>query len=157
MSTHGTIGPFEQGREDWTSYTERLEQYFAANGVEDAGKQHAILLSVCGSSLLSGNKESGNSGQANRPFVQGNCHSCQRTLLPATIGNRATVHVQHEVTERRRNDRGVRSRSLSNFGTLPVRRHLGRHATRQSCVWNQRRTYPTETTCRIGINVQESV
>ena len=48
MTTHGTIGPFEQGREDWTSYTERLEQYFAANGVEDAGKQRAILLSVCG-------------------------------------------------------------------------------------------------------------
>ena len=48
MTTHGTIGPFEQGREDWTSYTERLEQYFTANGVEDAGKQRAILLSVCG-------------------------------------------------------------------------------------------------------------
>ena len=31
MANHGTIGPFEQGKEDWTSYSERLEQYFAVN------------------------------------------------------------------------------------------------------------------------------
>ena len=48
MATHGSIGPFEPKEEDWTSYTERLEQYFTANDVEDAGKQRAILLSVCG-------------------------------------------------------------------------------------------------------------
>ena len=48
MSTHGSIGPFVVGREDWVSYTERLEQYFAANDVEDAVKQRAILLSSCG-------------------------------------------------------------------------------------------------------------
>ena len=48
MANHGTIGPFEQGKEDWTSYSERLEQYFAANDVTDAGKQRAILLSSCG-------------------------------------------------------------------------------------------------------------
>ena len=48
MTTHGTIGPFEQGRKDWTLYTERLEQYFTANGVDDQGKCWALLLSVCG-------------------------------------------------------------------------------------------------------------
>ena len=48
MATHGSIGEFDPDREDWTSYTERLEQYFTANDVKDAGKQRAILLSVCG-------------------------------------------------------------------------------------------------------------
>ena len=48
MANHGTISPFEQGKEDWTSYSEHLEQYFAANDVTDAGKQRAILLSSCG-------------------------------------------------------------------------------------------------------------
>ena len=48
MATHGVIGEFNGVREDWVSYTERLEQYFTANDVENAAKQHAILLSVCG-------------------------------------------------------------------------------------------------------------
>ena len=47
---HGTIGDFQPGVEDWVSYTERLEQYFTANGIAtDAAEQRrAILLSVCG-------------------------------------------------------------------------------------------------------------
>ena len=45
---HGTIGEFDSGIEDWTSYTERLEQYFVANNVGE-DKQQATLLSVCGS------------------------------------------------------------------------------------------------------------
>ena len=48
MATHGNIGQFDRGVEDWTAYCERLEQYFMANDVKDAGKQRAILLSVCG-------------------------------------------------------------------------------------------------------------
>ena len=34
--------------EDWTQYIERMEFYFLANGVTDAGKQRAILLSTIG-------------------------------------------------------------------------------------------------------------
>ena len=48
MATHGNIGEFDRGAEDWAAYCERLEQYFLANDVEDADKQRAILLSVCG-------------------------------------------------------------------------------------------------------------
>ena len=43
MATHGTLGEFDAGNEDWTSYSERLEQYFHANDVKDADKQRAIL------------------------------------------------------------------------------------------------------------------
>ena len=48
MATHGNIRQFDRGVEDWTAYCERLEQYFMANDVKDAGKQRAILLSVGG-------------------------------------------------------------------------------------------------------------
>ena len=52
MGRHGSISEFDAGREDWVSYTERLSQYFIANGIADdeAAKKRAILLSVCGAS-----------------------------------------------------------------------------------------------------------
>ena len=43
-----SLHEFEASREDWASYAERLQQYFAANDVESEGKQRAILLSACG-------------------------------------------------------------------------------------------------------------
>lgn len=46
----GHLGDFHPESEDWISYTERLEFYFVANGIEDPTKRRAILLSVCGSS-----------------------------------------------------------------------------------------------------------
>ena len=46
----GHIGEFHSDSEDWISYSERLELYFVANGIEDATKRQAILLSVCGPS-----------------------------------------------------------------------------------------------------------
>ena len=46
----GHIREFHSDSEVWISYTERLELYFAANGIEDATKRQAILLSVCGPS-----------------------------------------------------------------------------------------------------------
>ena len=48
MAMHGSIGTFDGAREDWTSYSERLEQYFVGNNVTAAEKKRAILLSVCG-------------------------------------------------------------------------------------------------------------
>ena len=48
MAAHGTISEFSSAQETWTSYVERLEQYLAANKVEDADQHRAILLSVCG-------------------------------------------------------------------------------------------------------------
>ena len=51
-ATYGSIGEFDSAREDWVSYTERLEQYFTANDIkaEEEDKRRAILLSVCGAS-----------------------------------------------------------------------------------------------------------
>ena len=49
MATHGSIGEFDGSAEGWTTYIERLECYFAANDVADAGKRRAILLACYGS------------------------------------------------------------------------------------------------------------
>ena len=48
MAVHGSIGEYSDSIEDWTAYTERLENYFTANDVEDGSKKRAILLNVCG-------------------------------------------------------------------------------------------------------------
>lgn len=39
MATYGKIGELKESEESWTQYIERLEQYFLANDVEDAGKK----------------------------------------------------------------------------------------------------------------------
>ena len=49
MATYGKKGESKESEESWTHYIERLEQYFLANEVDEAGKKQAILLSVCGS------------------------------------------------------------------------------------------------------------
>ena len=48
MATHGFLGEFDSAKETWQAYTERLQQYFVANDIDDADKKRAILLSVCG-------------------------------------------------------------------------------------------------------------
>ena len=48
-SAIGHIGEFHPDSEDWISYTERIQLYFVANGIADATKPRALLLSVCGS------------------------------------------------------------------------------------------------------------
>ena len=48
MATHSCLREFNPAVEDWISYAERLEFYFAANEVKEADKQRAVLFSVCG-------------------------------------------------------------------------------------------------------------
>ena len=48
MAVRATVGEFDHQKESWLSYTERLEQYFLANVIDDEGKRKANLLSMCG-------------------------------------------------------------------------------------------------------------
>ena len=48
MSLLGIIGEFDVNVEEFTSYAERMEQYFIANDIVDAVKKRAIFLSVMG-------------------------------------------------------------------------------------------------------------
>ena len=53
MATGGVIGKlqsFEPGNEDWLLYTERLEQFFVANNIEDDKRKVAVLLTALGAS-----------------------------------------------------------------------------------------------------------
>ena len=47
MATLGRIDPFDQKRDNFENYTERLDQYFIANDVPEP-KQKAVFLSVIG-------------------------------------------------------------------------------------------------------------
>ncbi len=50
----GTVSEFEEGKEEWMQYVERLEHFFAANGIEDADKKHsAHPLTSCYTTLAS--------------------------------------------------------------------------------------------------------
>ena len=51
--TIGHVDAFQIGADDWEQYTERLEQYFVANGINDAGKKLAVFLTVIGSKAYS--------------------------------------------------------------------------------------------------------
>ena len=53
MANHGQIGEINSQREDWMSYSERLEEYFTANDIKSAEKKKAILLSAVGAELIS--------------------------------------------------------------------------------------------------------
>ena len=53
-AVHGSLAAFDSTTEEWTEYIERLEFYFAANGITDAEKQRTVLLSCCGPSTGSG-------------------------------------------------------------------------------------------------------
>ena len=50
MVTHGKIGEFDTTLESWDTYIERLELYFVANGITEAERKRAVLLTVCGPS-----------------------------------------------------------------------------------------------------------
>ena len=43
----GSIEPFDEGREDWLAYSERLEQYFLVNGIAGERQVPAFLSIVC--------------------------------------------------------------------------------------------------------------
>ena len=44
----GHVGEFEEGREEWTQYAERLGHFLTANGITDGDKKRAVFLSVIG-------------------------------------------------------------------------------------------------------------
>ena len=45
-------GEFDPDREEWSSYAERIEFYLVAQGITDADKQRAVLLSACGPTMF---------------------------------------------------------------------------------------------------------
>ena len=52
IAVHGFLAVFDSALEDWTAYIEFLQFYYNANGISDAAKQQAVLLSCCGPSMF---------------------------------------------------------------------------------------------------------
>ncbi|KAJ8043837.1 hypothetical protein HOLleu_11112 [Holothuria leucospilota] len=48
MAHFGKVTEFIAGKEIWSQYVERLEHFFAANGITDKAKMQSILLSSIG-------------------------------------------------------------------------------------------------------------
>jgi len=44
----GEIGAYDPANEEWPNYVERLEGFFEANGIVDAGKKRAVFIAVVG-------------------------------------------------------------------------------------------------------------
>ena len=47
-ATFGKVEEFDNSREDWLQYEERLGHFFVANSITDAAKKRAVLLTVIG-------------------------------------------------------------------------------------------------------------
>ena len=43
-----TIEEFRKDKEDWDQYTERLDHFFAANGITGADKKRSVFLTAIG-------------------------------------------------------------------------------------------------------------
>ena len=48
MATIGRIEEFRDDKEDWIQYYERLDHFFAANGITEADKKRSVFLTVIG-------------------------------------------------------------------------------------------------------------
>ena len=45
-TNYGKLNEYDSNKEPWKNYVERLQFYFTANGITEAGVQKAILLSA---------------------------------------------------------------------------------------------------------------
>ena len=91
------FGEFDPSKEDWSSYTERLIEYFEANNIEPE-RHRAALLSVCGAetyqlirNLLAPAKPSSKTYKQLVTLVQDHKHP-----KPSIIVQRFTFHTRYK-------------------------------------------------------------
>ena len=101
MAVHGTVGEFSGIGEEWPTYIERLEFYFAANEVDSSDKRRAILLSCCGAQTYGLIRSLVGPGEASGCFVQRHNRESKVTLQPEAISDCRTLQVQLTVAEAR--------------------------------------------------------
>lgn len=58
MATIGRIEEFREDKEEWSQYAERLEHFFAANGITSNDKKRSVFLTVIGGESLQAVKKS---------------------------------------------------------------------------------------------------
>ena len=84
----GRIGEYEQGKEEWTPYYERLEYYFAANGVLEETKKKSIFFI-----FLQATKEFDITTKTRRQDPEGIDYSTTTPSQPDTVRNSAAIPI----------------------------------------------------------------
>ena len=148
---HGSVGPFDSSSEDWSSYAERLQQYFIANDVADEDKKRAIHLS--------------NSGPQTYQLVK-------NLLAPAkptekTFTDIVAVLKEHwqpkpsEIVQRHNFHSRVQKEGESIADYVAELRRLSEHCgfkeNTLDDMLRERYSYTKEVTSRVRSNIQESL
>ena len=94
-ATLGQVEPFDLQNDDWKEYTERLEQFFAANGIMDQVKKVTVFLTVLGGkayallrNLLASMKPAASISEPSqgheKPFEAKATHNCRKIQVSSS-------------------------------------------------------------------------
>ena len=127
MAAHGAVEPFDPQSKDWVLYTECLQQWFIANDVQDANKQRAVLLSMCGAltyrlicNLVTPSKPTDLNFKELVNIVK-----VHYSLLSSAIGDSSALYLQQPNAARGRDISRICGRALPVVGTLRLRSITG--------------------------------
>lgn len=99
---YGHIGEFVETKEEWRQYAERIQHYFAANGVTDALEEACDIPVRHWSEDLQVVKQFGSPEQARREDVRRVGGGSDRASQSCTVRDSAAVQVQLAVPTCRR-------------------------------------------------------
>ena len=127
----GHIGEFHSDSEDWISYIPNA--WNSANGIEDATKRRAILLSVCGSATYQLIRD-----ETDGQVLRRTRHPRERASTTGPHLHRAALHFQHPSAATRGVDQCLCGAAPEDRRKLSVRGDTGRHAAGSLGMWMPR-------------------
>ena len=107
---------------DWQQYDERLEYFFAANGITDAAKKRAVFLSVIGACTYKTLRNILSPAKPGEKEYSELVDKLSQHFRPAP-----SEIVEQSLKEAGRVSRHVRSRVTFIRGVLQLRRYVGSH------------------------------
>ena len=86
----GHVGEFDDSKEEWIQYVERLDHFYEANGITENDKKRAILLTTIGPVTY---KTRCNAQKTRRDVIPRLSGCYEDTLSSNTIGDCATISI----------------------------------------------------------------
>ena len=158
MATHGSVGTFEPGTVDWSTYVEQLQYYFSANGVESADKKRSILLANCGPATFKLIRSLiAPCCKYRYNFLQRSGEAGAGILRAQAVCYCTAIQVQHQIQKPWRNDRHLRCCPPRTRRTLLIRRFALRDASGSPCLRRSARRHPKETPLRKRPNLRQGL
>ena len=148
-------GRVDETKDDWLQYVERLEHFLAANGIDDANKKRAVLLTVVGAATLQDSSQHCFSEEAGREDVRGARGGLVEALQAYSLGNCRTVQVSLSCAEGGRIDRYLRRRTSYAVGILQLLCDIERHAIRSLGLRCERPSHSEATPRSVRPDVSE--